>query len=207
MYTKGNRKVVAIIPARAGSKRLPGKNKKMLCGKPLIAWTYEQALNCSFIDEIIVSTNDVDILKMGYGSYKDKRFTIKKRPESLSTDDASINEVILHELRDYNDLTTVILLQPTSPLRTEYDISMAHQIFKERVSCPVIPVFREDEYHYKLNGAVFVFTLGALRLTPGILSGEFACIYIMPKERSVDIDTLEDFKEAERLMKKRLEIE
>ena len=54
---------------------------------------------------------------------------------------------------------------------------------------------------------MFIFTLGALRLTNAIITGEFACIYIMPKERSVDIDTLEDFKEAERLMKIRLEKE
>ena len=197
-------KVVAIIPARAGSKRLPGKNKRMLAGKPLIAWTIEQAIDCSFIDEIIITSNDVDVLKMGYGTYQDKRCIVKKRPEFLCEDDSLLNEVILYELQNYDDLTTVILLQPTSPLRKVYDIQMAYQIFKDRVSCPVIPVFREDEYHYKLNGAVFVFTLGSLRLTNSILAGEFACIYIMPKIRSIDIDTLEDFEEAENLMKLRL---
>lgn len=197
-------KVVAIIPARMGSKRLPGKNKRDLCGKPLIAWTIEQASRCSFFDEIIITSDDVNVLKMGYGTYRDKRFKVKRRPDYLSTDESSIKDVILYELQGYDDLTVVILLQPTSPLRTDYDISMAYTIFTKRVSCPVIPVFREDEYRFKLNGAVFVFTLGSLRLSDDILSGEFSCIYVMPKERSVDIDTLEDFQEAERLMKKRL---
>lgn len=197
-------KVVAIIPARKGSKRLPGKNKMKFCGKPLIAWTIEQAINCSFIDEIIISSNDDDILRMGFGTYIDKRVQVRRRIESLCSDEALLNEVILYELRKHDDLTTVILLQPTSPLRTQQDISMAYQMFKERVSCPVIPVFREDEYHYKLNGAVFIFTLGDLRLTNAIITGDFACIYIMPKERSIDIDTIEDFKEAERLMMERM---
>lgn len=192
---------MAIIPARSGSKRLPGKNKMKLCGKPLIAWTIEQTLACSFIDDIIISTNDDDILRMGYGTYRDKRFIVKRRPNELAQDDSSLNDVILYELRDYPDLTTVILLQPTSPLRTIYDIGMAYQIFKERTTCTVVPVFREDEYHFKLNGAVFVFTLGALRFTKDTLTGEFLTIYIMPKERSIDINTIEDFKEAERLMK------
>lgn len=197
-------KVVAIIPARAGSKRLPEKNKMMFHGKPLYAWTLQEAINCSFIDEIIISSNDENILKWGYGSYSDKRVIVKRRPDYLCQDDTPLEAVILHEFQLYQDLTTVILLQPTSPLRNSYDISMAYSIFKERVTCPVIPVFREDEYRFKLNGAVFVFTLGSLRLSGDIFSGEFSCIYIMPKERSIDIDTLEDFQEAERLMKKRL---
>lgn len=123
------------------------------------------------------------------------------RPEELSSDYTDINDVILYELNGYDDLTTVILLQPTSPLRTLYDINIAYDIFKENVSSTVVPIFREDTYRFKLNGAVFVFTLGALRLTRSILSGEFLTIYIMPTERSIDIDTLEDFEEAERLMK------
>ena len=198
------RKVIAIIPARMGSKRLPNKNKKFLHKKPLIAWTIEQALQCGFINEIVISSNDQDIITIGQKyEINDFRIRVSRRPEELSLDDSSTSDVILYELdfEVYDDLTTVILLQPTSPLRSLYDINMAYQIFKERVSCPVFSAVKEDSCHFKLNGALYIFTLGSLRLTKNIHAGEFNCIYFMPKERSVDIDTIEDFKEAEKLMK------
>jgi CMP-N-acetylneuraminic acid synthetase len=198
-------KIVAIIPARKGSKRLPGKNKKFLCGKPLIAWTIEEAMKLKSIDEIFITSNDSDIWDIAMKYFQqDRRIRLTNRPDRLCTDESDISETILYELLGWSDLTTVVLLQPTSPLRNSYDISMAIKIFNDHVSCPVIPVVREDEYHFKLNGGVFVFSLGALRLTKDILAGEFFCIYVMPKRRSVDIDTLEDFNKAEELMKKRL---
>ena len=198
-------KVVAIIPARTGSKRLPGKNKKLFYGKPLIAWTIEQAIDCKFIDEIVITSNDNDILRFGYGTYIDKRCKVKRRPEFLCEDDSSINDTILYELREYSDYTTVILLQPTSPLRKVYDIQLCYELYKDsKIKMTIVPVFKEDEYHYKLNGSVFVFNLGLLRIRKTFLHDQFLTMYIMPKIRSIDIDTLEDFEEAEKLMRLRL---
>jgi len=200
------KRVVAVIPARKGSKRLPGKNRKLLCGKELIRWSIELALKCNFIDEVIVSTDDEYILNMCKGYYKyNSRLILIDRPLRLSEDSSRIEDVILHALRGYASDTDVILLQPTSPLRNLFDISHAYQIFNERVSCTLVSVFREDFLYFKLNGCIYIFTLGALRLTNKVVGGEFMCIYIMPRERSVDIDILKDFELAEKLMKERLE--
>ncbi len=117
MYSK----VVAIIPARKGSKRLPGKNKRELCGKPLIEYTIEETLKCAFIDEIIITSDDIDILGISH-KYLWKKIRFSNRPEKLAQDDTPIDDVVLHELETYSDLTTVILLQPTTPLRTSYEL-------------------------------------------------------------------------------------
>ena len=195
-------KIVAIIPARKGSKRLPGKNKRLLCGKPLIIYTIEQVLGCDFIDEVIVSTDDLEILR--YQNFYEEKVKFTERSENLSQDDSSIDDVVLYELREYPDDTTVILLQPTSPLREMEDIEACYYTYKGSNNLTIIPVFREDEYHFKLNGSIFIINLGLLRRKGSIFNGYFFVIYKMPKERSVDIDTLEGFQEAERLMKKRL---
>ena len=85
--------VVAIIPARAGSKRLPGKNWKLLCGKPLICWTIEQAIKCKFIDEIIVSTDALEIMEICQQQYAyENRFRLVDRPKELAEDDSSVIE-------------------------------------------------------------------------------------------------------------------
>ena len=200
-------KVVAVIPARKGSKRLPDKNKRMFCGKPLICWTLDVVLECEFIDEIVVSTDDpdiIDILNENYSRCNNLRRVM--RPKELAQDDTPMWKVVSHALKDYTIKTEIIiLLQPTSPLRTIFDISMAYQIFRERVSCSVISVFREDILHFKLNGAIYIFSLANLVLTKSIMNGEFTCVYIMPEERSIDIDTLEEFERAERIMKRRIE--
>lgn len=209
-----NRKVVAVIPARGGSlnpkygsKRLPGKNVKNFCGKPLICWTIEEALKCDFIDEILVSTNDAKVVEIVIPyCRKDKRMKGILRPNKLAQDDTPMEDVFLHIIQNtqYPLETIFILLQPTSPLRTTYDISMAFEIYKERVSCPVISVYRENDLHFKLNGSIYIFSLGSLSFTKKIVSGEFMCIYVMPPEKSIDIDTATDFHRAELLMKKRL---
>lgn len=121
------RNVIAIIPARSGSKGLPGKNTKDLCGKPLIAWTIDSALKSEHIDTIVVSTDSKDIMKVGIDFGAEVPFL---RPEELATDDSPTFDVLKHALDYYKthfgyDFFYTVLLEPTSPLRNAEDIDRA----------------------------------------------------------------------------------
>jgi len=138
---KGQR-IVAIITARGGSKRLPGKNILYLQGKPLIAWTIEAALNSDFIDDVIVSTDDHAIAQTAREYGAQVPFL---RPIELSSDTARSIDVILHTLDTLECLHQkkydhAILLQPTSPLRDKEDIDSAIYYFFDRNSDSVISV-------------------------------------------------------------------
>lgn len=205
--SKEKPKVVAFIPARRDSERLPGKNKKMFCGKPLIAWTIELALNYNMIDEILISTNDHDI--MGYcrnhyvNSDLKKDLIISYRPEELAQANTPMKDVLIHEIPSNGfdvNRDIIVLLQPTSPLRNNKDLAMEIGLFKN-TRFPIASVYREDDYTLKFNGAIFVFTINQLITFGGFQEFNHMLVYIMPKERSIDIDTLEDFQEAENYMK------
>ena len=202
-------KVVAVIPARKGSKRLPDKNKRMFCGKPLINYTIEEALKCEFIDDIIVSTDDLDIINICRDDFIEAgksglRLTVVRRPSELAQDDTPMWKVINHIFEDNPFETIILLLQPTTPLRTKKDIESCYGIFNLYGLPRVISVFREDYYHFKLNGAIYLFTYAVFYRTNKIVSNQGSYFYIMPAERSIDIDTLEEFERAERIMKRRL---
>jgi len=118
--------VIGIIPARAGSKGLPGKNIKELCGKPLIAWSIEAGLKSKYIDELVVSTDSNEIAEIA------KKYGAKMpfiRPEHLANDTATSFSVIQHCIDYYASLkyffNYVVLLEPTSPLREASDIDAA----------------------------------------------------------------------------------
>lgn len=117
------KRVLAIIPARGGSKGLPGKNIRELCGKPLIAWSVEQGLACEYVDAVLVSTDSAEIAAIAARHGARAPFL---RPAALAADTASSMDVLFHaldylagggELFDY-----VVLLEPTSPLRDVADI-------------------------------------------------------------------------------------
>ncbi len=122
-----NHSFLSIIPARSGSKRLPDKNIKLLCGKPLLAWSVESALDSKYIDEVVVSTDSsvyADIAK-SYGA--NVPFL---RPESLSSDTTTTFDVLEHCIRFYKEslgkeFDYIVLLQPTSPLRQAWHIDEA----------------------------------------------------------------------------------
>jgi len=121
-------RVLAIIPARAGSKGIPGKNVRPLCGKPLIAWSIEQALTCPEIDTVVVSTDSTAIADVALSYGAEVPFI---RPESLSGDTASSIDVLLHAIDHMQErdlgYDLVVLVEPTSPLREISDISGAIQ--------------------------------------------------------------------------------
>jgi CMP-N,N'-diacetyllegionaminic acid synthase len=121
-----NKKVLAIIPARGGSKRLPRKNILDLGGKPLIAWTIEAAIECEYIDRVIVSTEDQEIREISEKYGEHLPFF---RPSELAHDDITTYDVVIdivERLNAQNELYEyILLLQPTSPLRTSHHIDSA----------------------------------------------------------------------------------
>jgi CMP-N-acetylneuraminic acid synthetase len=119
-----NKRVIAIIPARGGSKGLPGKNIRPIGGKPLIAWSIEQARQSRYVDAVVVTTDSQDIADVALGCGAEVPFL---RPEHLASDTASSVDTVLHALDYYRDtlgqtFDYVVLLEPTSPLREPDDI-------------------------------------------------------------------------------------
>mgnify|MGYP003972197867 CR=1 FL=1 len=139
------KRLLAIIPARSGSKRLPRKNILDLAGKPLIAWTIEAALESKYIDRIVVSTDSKEISSISRKYGADVPFM---RPDELATDETTSIDVVLHQLdqlEECNDsYSYVILLQPTSPLRTAENIDESVEWLKSRNSDAVISVCKVE---------------------------------------------------------------
>ena len=106
--------VLGLIPARGGSKGVPGKNIKVICGKPLIVWTIESALQSALLDKVVVTTDSEEIAEIARNAGAE----IRMRPKELATDTASTQDVMLHALK-YDQADIVVLLQPTSPYRTK----------------------------------------------------------------------------------------
>jgi len=215
-----NKKILAIIPARSGSKRLPRKNILNLAGKPLIAWTIESAIRSKYIDSVLVSTDSSEIAEIS------KKFGAQVpfiRPEYLSNDTADTVSVIKHAIDNIPDqYDIIVLLQATSPLRNTDDIDgVIEQLdsdFRASVSvCPaehsplwsnILPddlsmaEFIRPEIknkrsqdlptYYRLNGAVYVAELSYFMQQNGFM-GPQTKAYIMDQKHSVDIDTEIDF--------------
>lgn len=106
--------IIGLIPARGGSKGVPNKNIKTICGKPLIVWTIESAKNSRLLDKVIVSTESEAIAEIA----RTAGAQILKRPDYLATDTASTQDVMVHALQNF-PADTLVLLQPTSPCRSE----------------------------------------------------------------------------------------
>ncbi len=216
--------MLAIIPARGGSKGLPRKNVKPLAGKPLIGYTIEAAKKSKMVTRIIVSTDDEETAEIAtqYGA------VVNLRPSHLATDSALAIDTYLYvmdeEKRTYKEHESIIVLLPTCPLRTAEDIDEAVLLFKSKSADSVIsyteeehPIFwhkyvesdlrfkdvwnenelknRQDyKKTYFPNGAIYVFRSNFLKSKRYYSENSFA--YLMPKNRSVDIDTIQDFELA-----------
>ena len=119
-----DKRVLGIIPARGGSKGLPGKNIRMLCGKPLIVWSIERGLSSEYIDELLVSTDSENIAEISAMAGANVPFI---RPDELATDTATTFSVVEHALKFCRqklsqEFDYVVLLEPTSPLREKEDV-------------------------------------------------------------------------------------
>ena len=158
----GGKSVLAIIPARGGSKGLPGKNIRSMCGKPLIGWSIFQGLESQYIDEVLVTTDSQEILDIAKQFGANAPFI---RPKSLADDDASSIDVLLHAVdyltkarRVYDYL---VLLEPTSPLRDVSDIDGAIELLiNNELAESVVGVTKVEGSHPS-----FLFTIqsGLLR--------------------------------------------
>lgn len=133
---------ICLVPARGGSKRIPGKNIKLLDGKPLISYTIDSAISSKIFDEIYVSTDDEDIIEYA----RSKNVLIDQRPNELAGDNATQVQVI-REFINRKKLsldTHIASLLPTCPFRTSEDIIKAYEIFKKDISTSLIGVVAYD---------------------------------------------------------------
>ncbi|WP_148570694.1 acylneuraminate cytidylyltransferase family protein [Aliarcobacter cryaerophilus] len=150
-----NKTFLGIIPARGGSKGLPGKNIKELCGKPLIAWSIESGLKSKYLDEVIVTTDSKDIANIAKQYGASVPFL---RPDVLASDTATSFDAIKHTIEFYkNDFDKefdyIVLIEPTSPLREARDIDIAiEQLFNSNADSIVGICKTEDQ-----NPAFLVF--------------------------------------------------
>lgn len=179
-----NQRVLAVIPARGGSKRCPRKNIRNFHGASLIAWAIGRARWSQFIDTIVLSTEDAEIKAAAV----ELQATVIDRPPELATDTAANEDVMRHALSLYPAHDWVVLLQPTSPLRTALDIDrcvrLAHMTRRTCISC------RQDGTR---NGAVYVMHSSLLERGHNFLTAKKIIWYRMPDERSLDIDFPEQF--------------
>lgn len=226
-----DRRIIAVIPARSGSKGLPGKNIRVLNGKPLIAHSIIQARETGVIDEIFLSTDSREYADIAIQYGANVPFL---RSAELASDSASTWDCVREALKKYHALGKAydifIVLQPTSPLRTASDIiDVIKQMvlmnadsvvsvceaehsplwyntlpednsLKGFVRPEVMAKARQElPIYYRINGAIYAVSTSFFLRTPNIYDGN-AFAYIMPRERSVDIDTLFDFSFAEYLL-------
>ena len=221
--------LLAIIPARRGSKGIPRKNIKPLMGKPLIAWTIEAAKRTSCIDRLAISTDDEEIAAVARDLGADVPFM---RPAELAVDDTPGIATVLHAISQLPCYDWVLLLQPTSPLRSAEDIDGIWNLCQERGARTVVSVCEVLKhpywiYHcdaqqriqpfiknssdatrrqdltpaYALNGALYLAKTDWL-IEKQTFIGPETLGYIMPPERSVDLDTPQDWRWVEFLMGK-----
>ncbi len=212
--------VVGLIPARAGSKRLPDKNLVPLCGRPLLAHTCQAAMESRVLSAVYVNTDSPAIAaaagERGVGCPV-------LRPPHLAADDSSTRDANVFMLdflaRRGERYDAVMVLQPTSPLRTAQDIRSAWDLFEEHAPCAVVsvaPLVREswtghigrdgrfenafgDELLYRMNGAIYVYCWqDYVQDRPP----RKTVAYRMPTSRSVDIDTRDDLAFAEFLVQR-----
>ena len=222
---------LAIIPARGGSKGLPGKNLAMCAGKPLITWTISAALEAASVDEVHVTSDDVDIMDVATMAGAK---AVKRHPQ-LATDRARMEDVVTNHLLFHGrSFDRFVLLQPTSPMRTATHIDGAMSVLDDpryRVdavfsvyepSVPIAKAFRfqlgflrglvspsapfenrqESETFVLPNGAIYGASTDAY-LQAGGFAKLLARAYEMTESESVDVDTEDDLQKAGELMRRR----
>ena len=141
-------KVIAIIPARGGSKGIPRKNLVNFSGKPLIQWSIDAALKSTYITDVVVSSDDDEILNV---AQENKGVLAIKRPIELAQDSSKTAPVLTHVLESLNGIKYdyLILLQPTSPLRTAEDIDLAFEKLLNSKATSLISVCELEHHPYK----------------------------------------------------------
>lgn len=218
--------VLAVIPARGGSKGIPNKNIIEIHGRPLISYSIGVGLKAKeqgLIGEVIVSTDSEIIADI---SRKEGIAVPFLRPEYLSNDTAKSVDVMIHAHDFYRkhgqEFDTILLLQPTTPLRTAEDIESALKIYEDGKATSLISCYldeyicnnvtyrkdgnfavsmsdnhnkggrrQEEEKLYVRNGVIYI-TDAERMIAEHTVFGDKPCMYVMPKERSINIDTMDD---------------
>jgi CMP-N,N'-diacetyllegionaminic acid synthase len=218
------KKILSLIPARAGSKRLLQKNMAVLGGRPLIAWTIEASLNSKYITKTVVSSDSKEILKIA----KEYGADFLKRPGLLANDTASSESVVAHALESIEEkFNYIVLLQPTSPLRKTEDIDNSFEkLFRENVTAlisvcetdnKILKAFKENKKGfleglsnnkypfmrrqdlpktYMSNGAIYIVKVSDF-LKNNSFYTDRTISYVMHGDSNLDIDTKDDLKKAE----------
>lgn len=223
-------KILAIIPARGGSKGVPRKNIRDLAGKPLIAWTIEEAKKSKYITRLILSSEDKEIIEVAKKYGCEVPFV---RPIELAQDNTPGIEPVLHAIEKCPGYDYVLLLQPTSPLRTVEDIDGCIEFLlnKKLDFCVSVTEAEKSPYWmykidndgqmnllieqeelvyrrqdlppvYMLNGAIYIAKVEKLLEEKSFLTQNTKA-FIMCRENSFDIDTELDFLICEQIIKRR----
>lgn len=219
--------ILALIPARGQSKGIARKNIRPIAGKPLIAWTIEAALACRGLAAVVVSTEDEEIAEVARAAGAQTPF---RRPDILATDDAPGIAPVLHALETLPQYDAVLLLQPTSPLRNSADIDGLLDMVQAAEASSAVsvcevgdhptwmfsrlddgrlrpflsgprPARRQDmDDLFALNGAMYYGARERVLAQETLLADD-TLSYVMPVERSIDIDTPFDWRIAEMLLR------
>lgn len=221
------KKFLAIIPARGGSKRLPRKNVLQLNFKPLIAYSIEAGIGSKYVDDLVVSSDNEEILKISqkFGA------NIIVRPDYLASDSATTYDAVEHTLENISGYDYLVLLQPTSPLRTARHIDEAIEFLDEKDADAVVSVsemehsplwsnslphskslkgFLNDEIagkrsqdlekYFRVNGAIYICKIDKFLEEKTFFIENNIFAYEMSRNSSIDIDEAIDFKLAEVMM-------
>ena len=222
--------IIALIPARGGSKGIPRKNIKLFCGKPLIYWSIKVALENKFIDRVIVSTEDIEIAQIATDFSAEVPFL---RPKDLANDNSLTIDVVLDILDNLEDVNDILLLQPTSPLRRDEDLSSIFEfrekccsdsavsvcsseknlaLYQELDSKSRIKPYLKDKkilprqlskMKYLINGSMYLSSKDSIIKNKSLITSNTVG-YIMPEILSIDIDNQFDWLIAEFLMSKNI---
>lgn len=218
--------ILALIPARAGSKGIKNKNLVLLDNKPLIYHTIQAAKNSKYINKIVVSSDGDSILKYA----NEQNVETLQRPKELALDNTKSHEVVMHAIKNYMQFDTIILLQPTSPFRNSYDIDNAFKIFLDSNANALISVTEydnkilkafivnennelkgicNDEFPFMLrqelpktymsNGAIYIIKRDLFINNPTFLPSNTS-FYVMDEKSSIDIDTQKDLEFAKNII-------
>ena len=224
---------VAVIPARGGSKGVPDKNIRMLCGRPLLAWSIERALQCSKISHTVVSTDSPEIAEIARRYGADVPFL---RPPHLATDEATTESSLLHAVAQLSmsgiEPDAVVLLQPTSPIRGDdlveraldlfvedqldslLSVTANHHFFWKRATPGVAALYDyknrprrqdigEDDRSWRETGSIYITNTKVLKSEQNRLGGRIGMLETDEIE-SYEIDSVADFVVAEALLQYRL---
>jgi CMP-N-acetylneuraminic acid synthetase len=219
------KRILAFIPARGGSKGIPHKNITPLAGKPLIQYTIDAAKQSRYIDYVLVSTDDEEIATVARRCGAEVPFL---RPPELAADTAKTIDAVLHAIETLREagetFDSLVLLQPTSPLRTAEDIDKAVETFYESNRQPVVSVSEVSDHpilirtiedgrlkpllqtgstvrrqdmppFYRVNGSIYINPIEEISQTTSFNDNPVP--FIMQKSHSVDIDEPLDLKIAE----------